>query len=476
MLGEKKGLITYIKEINFELNDFLLMFGFLFSIPFYAFAWKFMVTSDPNQVFFNTRMIITCFAITIICWALYFILEIKKGRIKNHLFTWVYVFMAIVSVVAVLIQKNVNTFYVECKNAGYVTEAYYPGTKLGDIVEIVVSISPTHRLFFTCASFVITTILYIVLIVLPKRIKNMNFLVIIGIITMIFMFGMCIYSYISEAGKYGPFLNAVANGDWMEIKHNAMYSFVVNSVPYGVCMMLALMFAILTHSITGKHYWYIAMLFFIVNMLFSYCRTAISISFIIIILYLTFRLIATFRRHKIRNIILTSLLYSGLFAFIGLNLASFFTGGLFLPLLNKHQTSFFNTNNLEFRKNIWGNINNELKNGWWIIGRGFGTHNSMLYPMNLLNNDNVCPSHSTYYAILGAGGISQLIGFFGLMAYYVVLFIKSLKKNKTMPIALSFPLVAFLAYSFTEGVNYLIVTFTFPLILYYHILYKKQIS
>ena len=28
-ISEKKGLITYIKEINFELSDFLLMFGFL---------------------------------------------------------------------------------------------------------------------------------------------------------------------------------------------------------------------------------------------------------------------------------------------------------------------------------------------------------------------------------------------------------------------------------------------------------------
>ena len=78
-------LRQYIKEIRFTLSDFLLMFGFLFSIPFYAFAWKFMVTWNPSEIFFNARMIVTCFAITTICGAGYFILEIKKGRIKFRL-------------------------------------------------------------------------------------------------------------------------------------------------------------------------------------------------------------------------------------------------------------------------------------------------------------------------------------------------------------------------------------------------------
>ena len=158
----------YIKGIHLSLSDFLLMFGFLFSIPFYAFAWKFMVTWDPSQIYFDTRMIITCFAIVVICWAWYFILEIKKGRIKFRLFTIVYIVMAIMSVVAVLIQKNVNTFLVESKRIGDYSSMYYPGTHVGDIVEATSVLTPIHKLFFACASFIITTIFYIVLCVLPK--------------------------------------------------------------------------------------------------------------------------------------------------------------------------------------------------------------------------------------------------------------------------------------------------------------------
>ena len=187
MTCQAKGLIHHIKKNRLTLGDFLLMFGFLFSIPFYAFAWKFMVTWDPSQIFFDTRMIITCFAITIICWAIYFVLEIKKGRIKFRLFTIVYIFMAIMSVVAVLIQKNVNTFFVECKRYGSYTELYYPGTRVGDIVEVTSKLTSVHKLFFACASFVITTIFYIVLCVLPKRIKSMNFLIVIAMITIIFI-------------------------------------------------------------------------------------------------------------------------------------------------------------------------------------------------------------------------------------------------------------------------------------------------
>jgi hypothetical protein len=149
--------------------------------------------------------------------------------------------------------------------------------------------------------------------------------------------------------------------------------------------------------------------------------------------------------------------------------------GDFIPQLNKHIEIFLNKRTLTRRTYIWQNIRNELKGGWLVIGRGFGTHNFMLYPMNLVNNDNVCPSHSSYLAILGAGGIATLVAFLGLISYYIVIFIKTFKYSKTMPFMLSAGLLGYLAYSFSEGVNYLIVVFTFPLILYYHIATSKTI-
>ena len=451
------------------------MFGFLFSIPFYAFAWKFMVTSDPSQIYFNYRMIIACFIVTAASWIGYFVVEIKSGRIRNHLFLWIYIFIAILAVITVLVQKTTNIFYVECKIADLQTEKHYPGTQVGDIVKVVATISPTHKLFFACATFIITTILYIVLVVLPKRIKKMDFLVVIGIITMTFMAGMCAYSYITEANKYIPFVKSFFKGDGDAMKHYAMTAFVVASVPYGACMMLAFVFALLVHTITTKKRWYFAAAFFLINMLFSYCRTSIAISYILMLLYIVFRLVATFKQHKIRNSILLSIVSLIVIGFVTLIIISISTKvSLFSPIYN-HIKSFANTRSYEKRKTIWHNIQDELKGGWIIIGRGFGTHNCMLYPMNLVNGDNVAPSHSTYYAILGAGGIVTLLGFFGLLVYYVFVFIKSLKFSKTIPIELSAGLFGFLAYSFTEGVNYLVVTFTFPLILYYHIYSNKTI-
>ena len=383
--------------------------------------------------------------------------------------------MAIMSVVTILIQKNVNTFYVECKRYGSYTEFYYPDTRVGDVVKVVSTLTPVHKLFFACTSFVITTIFYIVLCVLPKRIKSMNFLVIIGIITMVFMAFVCIYTYIVESNKYIPFIKGLFSGNFKSLKNNAMEAFFTSGVPYGACMMLAFLFALLAHSITKKNYWYIPAMFFLINMLFSYCRTAIAISYVSMILYITFRLITTFKVHKIRNSICITVLYSVIIGVGVLIVVSYITKGNFAPAIYHNIKSFVNSDSYETRKYIWINIRNELKNGWLVIGRGFGTHNYMLYPMNLVNNDNLCPSHSTYYAILGAGGLVSMVGFAGLMAYYVVLFIKSLKYSKTMPILLSVGLLGFLTYSFTEGVNYLIVVFTFPLILYCHIQSKKTI-
>ena len=466
-------LKTYLKQYHPTLSDAFFLFGFIFSIPFYAFAWKFMVTSDPSKIFFDTRMIISCFAITVICWAIYFVLEVRNGRIKNHLFTWVFVVYAILSIVTVLIQPTVATFLVEAKSVGPTTWKHFPDVQVGDIVNVTTTLSPTHRLFFTCASFVIVAAFYFVLVVLPQRIEKMDFLVVLAVIVVVFMFLMTCYSFITEAHKYGPFVKALIQGDKEKMNELPMTSFVVSSVPYGACMMLAFVFSLLAHTIHKKWYWYIPVVYFLINMMFSYCRTSIAISAALLLLYLTYRLILTIKKHKVRNIVFLSVLYTVVLAFIGLNLASYFTKGAFAPIFNKHIEAFFDQTTIKTRTYVWGNIRNELKGGWLVIGRGFGTHNFMLYPMNLVNGDDVCPSHSTYYAILGAGGIVTLVGFFGLLAYYVFAFIKCFKVNKAMAIGLSFPFLGFMMYSFTEGVNYLIVAFTFPLILYYNII-KKQ--
>lgn len=476
MTTKFEQLKQYIKSLELGLSELFLAIGFLFSVPFYAFAWKFMVTTNPDEVFLKPWMIIVCFSVVVICWGIYFYLEIRKGRLAGNLFTWLYIFFAIMSVVTVLVQPSHSVIDVEARFVNDISQHYYPGVKVGDIVQVTTDISTTHYLFFACASLVITTVFFIIFMVFPKRVKSMNFMVLVGVIIVVFLLVLTGYSYIAEHSKYIPFLKALFSGDMEGVYENSMASFVVHRVPYGACMMMGIMFMLVVHSITNKWYWYIPGAYFLINMVFSWCKTSIALSVVTVVLYLAYRLFATYKNHKKRNLVLGIAL--GFVAAIGVlcSVVSFATEGKFIPQLYKLLSSFTDNRTIQTRTYIWDNINNRLSGGWWIIGRGFGTHNYMLYPMNLLNGDDVCPSHSTYYAILGAGGVISMLGFVGLFAYYIYVFIKCLKFNKYQAIGLTTGVVGFMMYSFTEGVNYLIVVFMFPLILYYNLIKRGAIQ
>ena len=467
-------LKEYIKGLELGLSDLFLAIGFLFFIPFAAFSWKFMVTSDPSTILFKGWMIITCFILSASCWGIYFYLEIKKGNVKNNVFTWLFVFFAIMSLVSVLVQPTDSTAYVEAKFVNAISEQYYPGIQVGDIVPVYRHISVTHRLFFAFGSLLITTIFFIIFFVLPKRIKSFDFLLLVCLIIVGFIAVLTTYSYIAEGSHYIPFIQAIFKGDVEGIYASSVKSFVVHRVPYGACMMMGLLFAILGHQLTKHPLWIVFGVYCLINMVFSWCKTAIAISALIVALYLVYLLVITYKDHKKRNKIL-SIIYGCIAgAALLVVLVSVISKGAVLPQIYNMFSSFTDSRTLQTRTYIWGNINQQLKGGWLIIGRGFGTHNYMLYPMNLVNGDDVCPSHSTYYAVLGAGGIINLLGFLGMYVYYGYIFVKCWKVDKFKTIGLAVGPFAFLLYSFTEGVNYLLLVFMFPLILYYYLSQKEK--
>ena len=458
----------YISSLELGWSELFLALGFLFSVPYYAFAWKFMVTSDPADVLFKPWMIIVTMVGLASCWGIYFYLEAKKGNLKNNVFLWVYLFFAVFSIVTVLVQPSHSEILVEARFVNDISHQYYPGIEVGDLVPVVTVFSATHKLFFACASFVITTVFYIIYMIFPKRVKSMNFLILVGVIIFIFLLVLTGYSYIAEHANYGPFLKALFSGDVEGVYEYSVCSFVVHRVPYGACMMMGLMFALLLHSYTEKWYWYLPAGYCLINMVFSWCKSAIAFSIVVVLLYLVYRLFATFKNHKKRNIILGSIYGGIVLVVLSLVVVSAATEGKVIPQIYKLLSSFTDNRTINTRTFIWDNIIQRLNEGWWAIGRGFGTHNYMLYPMNLVNGDDVCPSHSSYFAVLGMGGIITLLAYIALHIYYGYIFYQCFKFDKYKTIGLSVGVVGFFMYSFTEGVNYLILVFMFPMFLYYY--------
>lgn len=473
-MKETKTLKEYVKGLELSLSDLFLAIGFLFFIPFAAFSWQFMVTAVPNLVPFKMWMMIVCFVISSSCWGAYFFLEIRKGRLKNNIFFWLYIFFAIMSLVSVLVQPTDSSVVVEAKFVNGVSHQHYPGIQVGDLVTVYRHISASHKLYFACGSLLITTIFFIIFFVLPKRIKSFDFLTLICLIVAIFIVVLTVYSYIVEHDHYGPLLKALFGGDINGVYENSVHSFLVHRVPYGACLMMGLLFAILGHQLTKHPLWIFVGIYCLINMVFSWCKTALGISILIVALYLVYLLVLTYKNNKKRNKLLSIIYGSFVFGVGTVVLISILTKGSFVPQIYNAFNSFTDKRTLQTRTFIWENINQQLKGGWIIIGRGFGTHNLMLYSMNLVNGDDVCPSHSTYYAVLGAGGIINLLGFLGMYVYFIYIFVKCWKVDKMKTLGLSVGVIAYFLYSFTEGVNYLILVFMFPLILYYHLNQKPQ--
>ena len=209
-------------------------------------------------------------------------------------------------------------------------------------------------------------------------------------------------------------------------------------------------------------------------MICSYCKTALIISALMIVAYLAFRLYKTYKEHEKRNKIIIITLLSLLGLGLLLTAASYISQGKILAPIYKIILSVTESKSLDTRSYIWDNTFQLLKGGWWIIGRGFGTYNEALFLMNIVNGDDVCPSHSSYNALLGAGGIIYLFGFIALLGYWGYLSIKCFKKQPLTTLPLTFGALAFLMYSITEGVHFLVCTFFFPIFILHHILYDNQ--
>lgn len=478
---------TKIKSYEWTYSDLFLAIGFLFMVPFAALAWMFMVTwnpihMDPSQIPFRPWMMIVCFSISAISWGIYFVLEIKKGHVKNNIFTWIYVLFAILSVVSVLIQPSEFTIDVECRLFGNITGKYFGNYQVGDIVTVNITIPWIHRMFFCFGSLLITTVFYILICVFPRRLKSLDILVFAGICIFIFLVVLATYSYIVEAWKYPKLIRAIFskrydfNENVEDIYGLGIASFIAHRVPYGVCMMLGAMFGLVLHGLTKKWYWSIPISFCCINMLFSYCKSAMAYTFITIFAYTVFELVRTLKNHKRRNIIALSSIGTVILVVAVLFLIAIISQGNHLNALYKIFYSYTNKHTLVTRTYIWRNVEKELSGGWWIIGRGFGTHNMILYIMNMVNNDPLCPSHSSYYAVLGAGGIFNLLGFVGSYIYFSYVFYKCFKVNKVTTIGLSLGFFSFLFYTITEGVNYLILFFEIPLIFYYYLIQNGYVK
>ena len=109
---------------------------------------------------------------------------------------------------------------------------------------------------------------------------------------------------------------------------------------------------------------------------------------------------------------------------------------------------------------IWDNAFTILSPLWWVIGRGYGTYNVMLYNANVVStSDYTSYSHSWFISTIGRGGILAILLFLAIVVLTFYLALRLYKKNKFVIVSILFGALLFFAHSFMEDNYYLVFYF-----------------
>ena len=464
---------NFFKSIKFRLSDLFLAIGFLPFAVILIFGQLFMQFQNPSDVALPLWAAILCFVVMVGSWSFYLYLEVYRSKEKYNL--W------IAGACATLILLNI--IVIVCQPSLVVENIIVRFNRdhpelVGTVTNMTVHISDIHKFVFISEIVATIMFIYIGLFVLPRRISSVIFIKYLGFALYIFLLVLIIYGYIADFDKYVAFFKHVFMGDRTEpdIYRKTVTSFIINRNAYGMCMMLGIIFAFINHSLKPKWFYYLFAGIFYFNMIFSLCKTGLVISAVLILIYVGYRLIITFKEHKKRNLTFIITLGSIVFisgALIGL---SYLTKGKFLGVIyNTVKELAHGGESLDFRTYIWDNTYQLLRNGNWTIGRGFGIINLILQPMNIKSHqEKVFPTHSAYLSLLAEGGILFLIAYLALLVYSGCIIYKCFKKDSGLTLAMSLGVVAFILYSFIETIHYLVYVFLFPIMIMYYSTKNKE--
>ena len=470
---------SFIKSLNLRWSDLFMLLGFLPFTLFLIFGQLFMQYPNPNEVAFKLWAIILCFVISASSWGIYIYLERKNGNKPHNIVTWIFVILAIIGVIGIIIQPNLfqETIVVRFVN-DINKEVYGDNIQIGDIVNAPLApmnISTTHYVFFTMDILLILLFIYIGLFIFPKRFTNILFIKYFGYAVIILVAVMMFYSYIFEYYKFIPFIKALL-GQGGNVYDYTLVSFIIHRNAYGMTALIGIVFCFINHTIERKWWYWLIAIFFFVNMIFSFCKTSILISALLIVVYAVYRLVFTYKEFPKRN--RNILICGGCVAFLAILVVgiSLVSEGKFLSPIYNLIKGDNGAGSLDNRTYIWDNCYQLLRENpiYYFFGRGFGLTNVMLLPMNTANGDKVFPTHSAFLNLLTEGGFFYLFAYLLFMGYSIYVIIKTYKKSPALTVAISLGVLAFTIYSIIETIHYLVYGFMFPVMILYHVSYLES--
>lgn len=464
----------FVQSLELRWSDLLLLIGAGSFAFFIGFSQTYMGELNPSNLPAPMWLVILIGLVMLGSLIGYLYLELVVRKVKFNIYI-LFAFLTLMLINTIVILAASRSNYLSVVVRSKIDEFTPPG-EIGKAYPLVVSISLTHKMFFIFELMGTLLFMYCMFFVFSKRIKNLKFIEYLGYIVFGIGIFLAIYSYATESHKYVSFISEFLVGKLKGIPQEndvsvyTVTSFFSHRNPLGMTYMLCILFTFINHAY-HKYWWhYLLTAFFFINLIFTFNKTGLLLSVLMILIYLVYRLIVTFKDHKKRNTI--TLICVGsvlLIALVVIGLPYLTKGKVFGKVYEIIDSLSGEGKTLKYREYIWDNTYSLLEGGNWIWGRGFGILNMLVRPMNIMSHgEDVISTHSGYLNNLAEGGIIFLIAYLVLIGYVSYAAYKAFKKERDLTITIYLGVLLFLLYSFVETNHYLAYIFMFPIFVLYH--------
>ena len=458
--------MTQKRKCIFRLSDLFLVVGFVPMAFFLMWAQDYMQFPDPNMANAKPAIFVPMFLLLLVSWSIYIYLEHDKKHYINRYAIYITVFLIITGLIAILTQAK-----------EFILDTY---DIAGNPKTVSVILSDTHILFFAMCTIAVCLFVYIGVFIFPTRFNSKWLIKIFGYLVFAVCFALATYSYMFEINKFLPFIKALGDLDKNAIFSNITVSFTPNANTVGMLYLVGMIFCFINHSLTKRRwlnwiYWPLSIYFFSM-MIFSYCRTSIVIGPTIMIIYIYYVLLHTFKKHKVVNTIFLILETLVLLAGVTVFLLSILSKGQYIKYINDFYEMFTDDTSMKSRERIWNNtyqIIAQTQPLSLIFGRGFGTMNVMLLAMNDFKKQ-LYPTHNGFLNLLAEGGFIYLFAYLVLLGYITARLIRNYNKNGKAVIAIALGMYSFIIYSLNETIHYFTYPFMFLILVLDRALNKKE--
>lgn len=446
---------SFIKRIKLRWSDLCLFVWFVCGAIISFEQNRFTYYSDANLTTFNVPFYccLALFILMVFSLFTYLYLEYKQGNYKHNLPLYLLAFIIITSHSITIFQAP-NIISLSIFNVN--DELFTVRAQFNEQVKAL----HFFKLFFAVASY------FIGLFIFPKRINNLRLISCFFYLVYLLAIVFAIYSLIND--DYINLFKAIfSNNPELRVKDYSPISVFGNPNPYGLFLEICFFISIVNYYLDHKKINIIVSLITFLHLVLTMCKAGIvSAVFSVFILLFTSVIISLIKKQKNRAI-----RYSiATFVYSSISVAAIFI----LSFTNKDTISFNEIITFSYRNYGWYTSIQLINNSSYVYGMGFGIYNTLMASSWIhYSVENLSISHNSFLALMGAGGLINVIPYTLFLIYTCYVIIKNIKNP--VVIAIGCTTLSLFIHSLLEDTYYIVIACSVLLLTYLNAYKEKDL-